>query len=175
MKNKNVLIIGGFLSALVVSCSQSEREEAPINETSENKPLISESALHQDKSKIKIKQELEKNRDNPVPSQKRTISLNGDKYIFEGEIIQKGSQVHNIHMSEKGRIKGTFVVISKTGKITAIPVKSKTKIAKNTFRLTPMENADLMDVYKILLADKNLTRVEIEIDYSPDSKKQIFQ
>lgn len=174
MKNKNVLITGFFLSALVVSCSQSEREEAPKNETSENKPLILENVPHQDKSKIKIKQESEQSRDKPVMSNKRTISLNGEKYLFEDEKLQKGSQVRNIHMSEKGRIKGTFVVITKTGEIADISFKSKTKIAKDTFRLLPMQSDDLLNIYKILLADKSLTRVEIEIDYSPDSKKQLF-
>lgn len=165
--------MGGVLSALVVSCSQSEREEASINETLENKTLISENVLHQDKSKIK--QKLEKIRDKPVLLYKRTISLNGEKYIFEDEKLQKGSQVRSIHMSEKGRVKGTFVVITKTGKIADISFKSKTKIAKDTFRLIPMKYDDLMGVYKRLLADKSLIRVEIEIDYSPDSKKLLFK
>jgi len=175
VKNKNVLILGFFLSALVVSCSQSEREETSKNEISENKALILENVAHQDKSKIKIKQELEKNQEKPILSHKRTISLNGEKYIFEDEKLQKGSQVRNIHMSEKGRIKGTFVVMTKTGKITGLSFKSKTKIAKDTYRLIPMQNDDLLDIYKTLLADKSLMRVEIEIDYSPESKKQIFQ
>jgi hypothetical protein len=164
--------MGFFLSALVVSCSQSEHEEASKNEAAENKPLILENVPHQDKSKIK--QELEKKREKPILSHKRTISLNGEKYLFEDEKLQKGSQVRNIHMSEKGRIKGTFVVITKTEKIAGISFKSKTKIAKDTFRLIPMQNDDLLDIYKILLADKSLIRVEIEIDYSPDSQKQMF-
>jgi len=175
VKNKNILILGFFLSALVVSCSQSEHEEEAKNETTEKKPLIQENVPYQGKSKINIKQESEHNREKPVLSHKRTISLNGEKYIFEDEKLQKGSQVRNIHMSEKGRIKGTFVVITKTGKIAGLSFKSKTKIAKDTFRLIPMQNDDLLDIYKILLADKSLTRVEIEIDYSPDSQKQIFQ
>jgi len=165
--------MGFFLSALLVSCSQSEREEVSKNEAAESKPLILENVPHQDKSKIK--RELEKNREKPVLSHKRTISLNGEKYLFEDEKLQKGSQVRNIHMSEKGRIKGTFVVITKTGKVAGISFKSKTKIAKDTFRLIPMKNDDLLDIYKTLLADKSLIRVEIEIDYSPDSQKQIFK
>jgi len=165
--------MGFFLSALIVSCSKSEREEAAKNEVAENKPLILENVPHQDKSKIK--QELERNRDKPILSHKRTISLNGEKYLFEDEKLQKGSQVRNIHMSEKGRVKGTFVVITKAGKIADISFKSKTKIAKDTYRLIPMQNDDLLDIYKTLLADKSLIRVEIEIDYSPDSQKQIFK
>jgi hypothetical protein len=173
VKNKNVLILGLFLSALVVSCSQSEREEASKNETSKNKALTLKNVPHQDKSEIK--QELEKSREKPILSNKKTISLNGEKYLIEDEKLQKGSQVRNIHMSEKGRIKGTFVVITKTGKVAGISLKNKVKIAKDTFRLIPMQNDNLLDIYKTLLADKSLSRVEMEIDYSPESKKKIFQ
>jgi hypothetical protein len=175
VKNKNILILGFLLSAFIISCSQSEREEVSKNKNLENKPLILENVPHQDKSKIKIKQESEKNQVKPLLSYKKTISLNGEKYLFEDEKLQKGSQVRNIHMSEKGKIRGTFVVITKTGKIADISFKSKTKIAKDTFRLIPMQNDDLLDIYKMLLADKNLIRVEIEIDYSPESKKKLFK
>ena len=69
-------------------------------------------------------------------------------------------------MSESGKIKGSIVVVVKQGETLEIPLKSTTKIAKNTFRLIPAQSDDLMTVYKTLLSNKSITIVELEVVYN---------
>lgn len=166
MKNNNVLIVGFFLSVLIVSCSQSAIEEVSDNKSYEEKRLKSANETHIDKNTSATKKELEKNKDRPTLFGNRTVSFNGEKYLVDGAKLRKGSQVRNIHMSEKGRIKGTFVVVLKAGETLDISFKSMTKIAKDTFRLIPAQTDDLMAIYNELLLNKSIARVELEIVYS---------
>jgi len=166
VKNNRVLVVGFCLSALVASCSQSEHQEVSESKNTDEKLLQSDKETHSDKSKRATKEELGKNKERPILLGKRTISFNGEKYLFEGEKLQKGSQVRNIHMSEKGTVKGTFVVVAKAGEILDLSFKSKTKIAKDTFRLIPAKTDDLMPIYNALILNKSIARVELEIVYS---------
>lgn len=171
MKKNKILVVGFLLSTLVVSCSQSKHEKISENKSSDEKVLKSDNETYIGKSKdIKIE-----NVERSKLLGQRTISFNGEKYLFDGEKLRKGSQVRNIHMSEQGRIKGTFVIVVKAGEILNLPFKSKTKIAKDTFRLIPAQDDDLMTAYKQLLADKNLIRVELEVDYSPVNKSMAYE
>jgi hypothetical protein len=109
MRNNNVLIVGFCLSALVVACAQPEHEGVSTYEAvSESKSLGSKSGDQKllkssdetpiDKIKMVIRNKQEKNTERPTLLGKRTIFLNDEKYIFEGEKLQKGSKVRNIHM-----------------------------------------------------------------------------
>ena len=166
MKKDKLLILGFCLSALVVSCSKSEREDVSESNDSNEKLLKSDNETHIDKSKIVTKKGLEKNTERAALVGKRTISFNGEKYLFDGKNLRKGSKVRNIYMSETGTIKGTFVVVAKAGEILDLSFKSKTKIAKDTFRLIPAQADDLMTIYNELLLNKSIAIVELEVMYS---------
>ena len=166
MKKDKLLILAFCLSALLVSCSQSEHEEVPESKSFDEKPLKSDDNAYIDKSKITAIKKVEKNIEQPALLGKRTISFNGEKYLFDGEKLRKGSKVRNINMSESGRIKGSIVVVAKAGEILDLSFKSKTKIAKDTFRLIPAQADDLMTIYNELLLNKSIAIVELEVMYS---------
>lgn len=167
MKNDKTLIIGFCLCALAVSCSQSESEKIPENKNTEQ--ALTTSVNKNDNNRRATIKEVEKSVEKPVLLGKRTIAFNGEKYIYEGEKLRKGSRVRNIHMSEYGTVKGTFVVVAKAGKTLDLAFKRKTKIAKDTYRLMPSKTDDLMTIYNELLLNDSIAIVELEIGYS--SKK----
>lgn len=164
-KNKG-LLIGVCLSVLIVSCSQSESEKVPENKKSVQEPLKPINEEITNKNKVEMLKRLKENIAKETPIGVRTITLNGEKYLFEGEKLQKGTQVRNIHMSEFGTIKGTFVVVLMEGVTPDLSFKHKEKIAKDTFRLTPAKADDLMTIYKELLVNKSIVTVEMEVSYS---------
>lgn len=171
MTKKCVLIISFLFSALVVSCSQSEQVE--IVEQEQKSLDVKESKLsneaHTNKSKIvtvrATKEELKEKPPLSKPQGERSVFFNGEKYLFTGGKLQKGSQVRNINMSESATIKGTLVVVVKASEIVDISLKHKVEIAKDTYRLTPNETDDLMTIYHELLAHKSIFSVELELLY----------
>tara|TARA_R110001592_G_scaffold55647_3_gene169902 strand:+ start:7891 stop:8418 length:528 start_codon:yes stop_codon:yes gene_type:complete len=166
VKKDKLLILAFCLSALLVSCSQSEHEEVPESKSFDEKPLKSDDNAYIDESKITAIKKVEKNTERAALVGKRTISFNGEKYLFDEKKLRKGSKVRNIYMSETGTIKGTFVVVAKAGEILDLSFKSKTKIAKDTFRLIPAQADDLMTIYNELLLNKSIAIVELEVMYS---------
>ena len=161
-------MVGFCLSVLAVSCSQSEQEHTEVSQSKNsdekilkliNKPQI-------DKSKLVTKKGLQENIERPEFLTNRTISFNGEKYLFEGKKLQKGSKVRNIHMSEYGTVKGTFVIVAKTGTSLDLSLMSKSKIAKDTFRITPAKTDDLMTIYNELILNESIDIVELEVGYS---------
>ena len=159
-------MIGFSLSMLVTACSQSKQEEvAESKSTDKGTPTINKKN-YPDKSELAKKDELVQGIEESRLITKSTISLNGEKYIIEGGILRQGAVVQNINMSEKGRVKGTFVIVTKSNLVLEPTFKSKMKIAKDTFRLTPMNTDDLKVAYKQLLRNKSIDLVELEIEYS---------
>lgn len=166
MRKNNTLVVGFCLSALAVSCSQAEHKDLSENKISGEKPLESVNKAYIDKNKI-VESKINKNVERPALLGKKTVSFNGEKYLFNGEKLRKGSQVRSIHMSEIGTVKGTFVVVvAKKGGILDVPFKNKTKIAKDTFRLVPIQTDDLMAAYNELLLKDSIAIVELEVVYN---------
>ena len=173
VRNNIVLIVGFCLSILTVSCSQSEPENVSKNDGVDERTIKSNNEVYIEKSKITALKGIEKNIEKPTSLGKKTISFNGEKYIFDGKKLRKGSKVRNINMSESGRIKGSIVVVVKADETLDVPFKSKTKIAKNTYRLIPAQTDDLMIVYKELMSNKSITIVELEVIYSGNEKEAL--
>ena len=171
MKNNKTLIIGFCFCALAVSCSQSEPEKTPENKNTEQ--ALTTSVNKNDSSRRATIKEVEKSVEKPGLLGQRTIAFNGEKYIYEGEKLRKGSRVRNIHMSEYGTVKGTFVVVAKTGKTLDLAFKRKTKIAKDTFRLLPAKTDDLITIYNDLLLNESIAIVELEVGYSGKKKEML--
>lgn len=95
----------------------------------------------------------------------KTVLINYEKYLFTGEKLKKGSELRNIHMSEKATVKGTFVIIVKPSFITNEHIEKKILIAKNTYRLIPKKADDLLLIYHDLLSDVTIEKVELELLY----------
>jgi hypothetical protein len=169
VKKNNIWVVSFCLSTLVVSCSQSEQEKIEYKQV-ETKELNSSNKVYLDKNPAMKIEGIEKNIEQAKlvdhNLSNKTLSFNGEKYLYDGKNLRKGSEVRNIYMSEKGRVKGTFVIVAKAEKILTIAVKSQTKIAKNTFRLVPQQTDDLMTFYHQLLLNKSIVSVELEVDYS---------
>ncbi len=161
--NKNIILVAGLcLSVLAVSCSQSEHEEISEPTSSGEQLRKSNDGTYLDKSNIASKNNIKKS----TLLGKKTISFNGEKYLFDGDKLKKGSLVRNIYMSESGRIKGTIVIVVKAGEILNISIKNKKKIAKDTFRLVPEQTDDLMAIYNKLLINDSIAIAELEVVYS---------
>ena len=166
LKQNKSLVVGFCLSALAVSCSQSEPDKESERKKSDGKLIESADETYIDTNKRVTKNGLKKNIEQLSVLGKKTISFNGGKYLFDGKKLRKGSQVRHVNMSESGRVKGSFVVVTKAGGTLGVSFKSKTKIAKNTFRIIPAQTDDLMTVYKELLSNQSITLVELEVVYS---------
>lgn len=169
MKNNKIFLVGFCLGALAISCSQSESEQIPKKKNTDE-PLLT-SVNENDKLKLATIKTVDKKVVQPRLSGKRTIAFNGEKYLYDGGKLRKDSRVRNIHMSEYGTVKGTFVVVVKTGKTLDLAFKRKTKIAKDTFRITPGKVDDLMTIYHELLLNEALAIVELEVGYSRKNSK----
>lgn len=165
MRKNKILVVGFCLGALAVSCSQAEHKDPSENKTSDKKLLESVNKAYIDKNKV-VESKRNENVDRPALLGKKMVSFNGEKYLFNGEKLRKGSQVRSIHMSEIGTVKGTFVVVAKTDEILDVPFKNKTKIAKDTFRLIPAKTDDVMAIYNELLLNESIVRVELEVVYN---------
>lgn len=168
MRDNKIIIVGFLLSTLVVSCSQSEPKKVSANKNLAVKQVESVDETSVGKSKLDGQKKVEKKKEHTALLGKRTVSFNGEKYLFDGRKLQQGSKVRGIHMSESGRVKGSIVVVVKEGKILDISFmnfKSKTKIAKNTFRLIPNQTDDLLTVYKKLSSNNSISIAELEIVY----------
>lgn len=101
---------------------------------------------------------------------KKTLSFNGEKFEYSGGLVSEGTKLFNIQMAEHGMVKGSFVVVTKPSVelvTTPVELKSKAKLAKDTYRIIPKKGQNLQAIYKLLKANQQLLQVELEIDYSP--------
>lgn len=101
-----------------------------------------------------------------VISNKKSININGHKFILLDNKLEKGNKVFNLLTKEKGAIKGSIVVV--TNNVMKLS-KTVTKIAENTFMKTPDKGQSLQQLYNQLKSDPQYKTVELQIDYSPIS------
>ena len=171
MKKSHILIILFCASFLVASCSQSNNEGLQTDNLADEKPakLNNEIVIANNNEPLKnssVKNSLMKETKESTKKKRKTLSFNGEKYLFGGGKLKRGSEVRSISSSEKARIRGTFVVVTQVENIPNVSVKNKIKIAKDTYRLTPSKADDLMAVYKELVLNDSITKVELELVYS---------
>ena len=171
MKKNNILIVSLFFNLLISSCSQSNTESVQTDNLADEKAakLNNEIVIANNNEPLKnssVKNSLMKKTKESTKKKSKTLFFNGEKYLFNGDKLKKGSQVRSIHLSEKASVRGTFVVVTKVENITNVSINTKIKIAKDTFRITPTNTDDLMAVYKELVLNDSITRVELELVYS---------
>ena len=103
----------------------------------------------------------------------QSVSLNGTKFTLVSETLEKGAQVLNLAMNEFGRVKGSVVVVLAEGNELSSASFAKTaKLAKNTYRVWPIENVEFLTFYNTLAKNKTYKTVEADIDYSAQSNAQ---
>jgi hypothetical protein len=101
---------------------------------------------------------------------KKTLLINGEKFIVHGTVLEKGTKVFSPSIQQVGIVNGSIVIVTSTfdaNQLTAAyKLSSITEIAKNTFRLTPDDSADLYRFYQSLTNSTEIEQVELSIDYS---------
>ena len=163
----------------LLACSQVDKKSssAAVTTTEQvTKVEVESSPTQQEVVASKKQLKLKENENLPLV-RKRTLTINGEKFEVNSAVLTKNSMLLNLSMKEKGRAKGSFVVITQADtalNIKGLKLKYSNKIAKDTFRLVPVQGENLLVIYQQLLADKSLTRVELEIDYSPANKKMSY-
>lgn len=106
---------------------------------------------------------------------KNTVVLNGIKFKLLGKELKGGTRVLNLNMNEYGKIKGSFVIVlNKNVKIDKSKFGKAEMIAASTFRIWPLKTIDFVTFYNELLDNSNYSTVEVDIDYTPISKKATF-
>jgi len=178
IKQRLFLIIPFICVTFLFACSQAEQKNSPV-EVKKNQQVtkVENVALQKNKEERQKKLKLQENKTSS-DFRKRTFSINGDKHESNDGVLTKNSILLNLSMYEAGRVKGSFIVVTIAGKklnLESVEVKYSSKIAQDTFRLVPVQGDDLMAVYKMLLADKSLVLVELEIDYSPIDKAMAYE
>jgi hypothetical protein len=108
--------------------------------------------------------------------QNKNIAINNEKFKLQSEELVKGAKVYNYLMSQSGKVKGTFVIVTESSEefLSYKDTDKITKIAKQTYRLTPINDVKFADYYKLLQNSKLFQIVEMEIDYSPEKKLSEF-
>lgn len=94
--------------------------------------------------------------------------FNGHQFTATTKRLIRGTVVYNTQLSVFGKLKGSVVLIS-TSDLSAFSSGFHVEsIARNTYRLTPLNHsALLLDVLKYL---QKFGQVELEVDYSPLNK-----
>jgi len=101
---------------------------------------------------------------------KKSIYINDHKFILLDNEFKKGKRVFNLSNKEKGRIKGSIVVVATNEMRLSATVK---KIADKTFLIIPQPGESLQQLYDKLKIDEQYTTVELQIDYSPMSSAPV--
>ncbi|MCP4320406.1 MAG: hypothetical protein GY787_00810 [Alteromonadales bacterium] len=172
-----LLLISLIFATSLLACSQADKKSSATEVTNTEQVIKVEQSITQ-KEEVPSRKQLKLEGNKNIPThRKRTLTINGEKFAVNSAVLTKNSVVFNLNMKEKGRVKGSFVVITQPDKalnIKGLNLKYSNKIAKDTFRLVPVQGENLLVIYQQLLADKSLTRVELEIDYSPANKKMSY-
>ncbi len=101
------------------------------------------------------------------------LLINDEKFELMSKTFKKGAKVHNLSMGEYGTVKGSLVIVSANSSLDKLRQLSILKekytinqIAKDTYRLQPVELDDIYNLYQNLLKESSFSVVEMEIDYS---------
>jgi len=185
MRNLSVIVLG---AVLLTACS--DKKDESVNENHESSGQVSsleptesteikEEELSQvaDEAVRKSKKELSTQVFDRNKNKSKNVMINKQKFELQSDELIKGAKVFNFLMSQSGIVKGTFVVI-----INNLETLSRfdntaeiNEIAKNTYRLTPENDANFSEYYKLLQGAKQFKRVEMEIDYSGKTRRPLTE
>lgn len=153
---------------MIMGCGTDEKRESDeqaktkkVQETSKEltTPPVSKKALITGANSIKS-------------SNRRSVSINKEKFTTVERELAHGSKVYNVSMREYGTLKSTVVIVGNVAKdklTSHYGAQTVVKIAKDTYRLSPNAGLTVYEFYNGLLELKELTTVELEIDYSGSS------
>lgn len=168
---KTIIIISSL--CLVVACNQ----QADNNQSSNKKVIKEEQAEVKVQKPNTLKEEVVKNKEKFLANKvaieegaKKSLFINGEKFIVHGKTLKKGTNVYSPSIRQVGVVKGSVVVVTKqlTGNQLTEKYKTSsiTEIAVNTFQLTPDDTEDLYRFYQTLLNSELIEQVELAINYS---------
>lgn len=189
MRNLSVIVLGAIL---LTACSDKKEEESVIEKHVSSEEV---SSLEQDVSakiengkqtivgdnKLIVKGEKDLTKQvidrNKNTGKSKNVMINEQKFELQSDELLKGAKVFNFLMSQSGIVKGTFVVIlNNVETLSRFDNTAEIKeIAKNTYRLTPENDANFSEYYKLLQKAKQFQRVEMEIDYSGKTRRPLTE
>lgn len=166
-----------ILSTLLILTASCSSDKIDYTNTAKSTPIatsVSTIITEQPEGISRTKKSVVVN-DSLTFSKTYSYRLNDMKFTSKADVLMKGSPVSSPIMSEDGVLKGSFVIITtkETGQLSSD--YRVNKIAKNTYRLTPLQaQANLYVLYLNLLKNADFSRVEIEMDFSRPSDVQSY-
>jgi len=175
-----------LISLSVLACSDNVVQKEKVVQKNNKKE-------HAKEQKVSIEQvktaEVEINAENKIKklkqslplskklnNQKYSITINKEKFQTTIKPLIAGAKVFNVQMGESGRVVGDFVVVSNQILVANDfgHISHFTKIAKNTYKISPKKSFGLMSFYQDLLKDNRFTTVEMAIDYSREKQLKSY-
>lgn len=172
----NKLISAVAIFTFIVGCNNATELDNSV-EKHEEKTLssVEENNYESKESNLTIKTSDQLLLGEVTPKKSQTISINDTKFKLVGDKFAQGEQVYNTVMNEYGTIKGSLVlVLSDKGVFNKSHFKKVNKIADKTYRVWPAEKDDFHFFYQKLTNNSNFSVVELEVDYTPISKRQTY-
>ncbi|MFB2728088.1 hypothetical protein ACE02H_11540 [Shewanella mangrovisoli] len=97
-----------------------------------------------------------------------SYQFNERQFTADTARLVKGTVVYDTQISMFGKLRGSFVLVSKSDLATLSSGFRIERIAENTYRLTPIDSSLLL--LDILEKLQKLGQVELEVDYTPRDK-----
>lgn len=165
----------GLTLVTLIGCNLTEENEV-LNEPNKSVTVLADKANTEAKE-IREVAEVKSKLPQKLPTQNRqtTKRINGQKFKLINGRFEKGAAVFNFAMQEFGVIKGSFViVVTNKQVVTKQDLGKIDNIARDTYRIWPNSEEDFSVYYQNLTSNKDITRVEVEIDYSPKSTYEMY-
>lgn len=105
---------------------------------------------------------------NPFELKKtRLLTINNQKFEFNGKKLTTSSKIRSIRTSQIGSISGSFIILSKerpTPAVLGLPINDDASlVSPNTWRFTANRGTDFLALYKQL--ESKYKKVEMSIKY----------
>ena len=165
----------GLTLVTLIGCNLTEEKEV-LNEPNKSVLVLADKA-NTDTKVVREFAEVKSKLPQKLPTQNRqtTKRINGQKFKLINGRFEKGAAVFNFAMQEFGEIKGSFVIVVTNKQVVTKQELGKIdNIARNTYRIWPNSEEDFSVYYQNLTSNKEITRVEVEIDYSPKSTYEMY-
>jgi hypothetical protein len=168
----------GLTLVTLIGCNLTEENEV-LNEPNKSVTVLADKANTEAKEVREVAEvaEVKSKLPQKLPTQNRqtTKRINGQKFKLINGTFEKGAAVFNFAMQEFGVIKGSFViVVTNKQVVTQQDLGKIDNIARDTYRIWPNSEEGFSVYYQNLTSNKDITRVEVEIDYSPKSTYEMY-
>jgi len=180
MKKSLVFICLSALTFALVGCQQDNS----------NKVNNEQVAVEKNKAPVPLKstqsqvEKLNKEKIQKLPSIKKmaenrtsTYMINGEKFTTKTENFWQGEKVYNLAINQLGTIKGSIVIIVDKEASLSDEIKSLgevSKIAQDTYRIKLPAKINVLSIYHKVTKMKFISRTEMEVDYTPESNREVM-